>query len=273
MANLLRQPAHARLAETLAFRVLTLVAAFAFLSWLPAAAGGTSDAAKAVVQAVETRYHTAKTLKAIFLERYSEGRQQVRVESGTVYFSRPGRMRWEYEEPEKKLFLTDGKTAWFYVPSDHTVTRAPMKESTDWRTPLALLTGKADIGRLCSKVDLAKGENGANPGDVVLRCKPRGGGDTRGGVAETSSSPSASQQSSAPLTPGDAAQIREILMEVEPNTGWLSSVIIRQAGGVEIEFRFGRWEENIPIQEVMFHFSTPRGVAIVDGAADSNPRR
>jgi len=225
------------------------------------------------VQAVETRYHTAKTLKAIFLERYSEGRQQVRVESGTVYFSRPGRMRWEYEEPENKLFLTDGKTAWFYVPSDHTVTRAPMKESSDWRTPLALLTGKADIGRLCSQVDLAKGENGANPGDVVLRCMPRGGDDTRAGVAKPSSSPGASQENSAPLTPGDAAQIREILMEVEPNTGWLSSVIIRQAGGVEIEYRFGRWEENIPIQEVMFHFSTPQGVAIVDGAADSNPRR
>ncbi len=103
MANLLRQPGHAGLVEILAFCALTLVAAFLFLTGPPAIAGGTSDAAKLVVQAVETRYHTAKTLKAVFLERYSEGRQQVRVESGTAYFSRPGRMRWEYEEPEKKL--------------------------------------------------------------------------------------------------------------------------------------------------------------------------
>jgi outer membrane lipoprotein-sorting protein len=273
MANLLRQPGHAGLVEILAFCALTLVAAFLFLTGPPAIAGGTSDAAKLVVQAVETRYHTAKTLKAVFLERYSEGRQQVRVESGTAYFSRPGRMRWEYEEPEKKLFLTDGKTAWFYVPSDHTVTRAPMKESSDWRTPLALLTGKADIARLCSQVDLVKGETAANPGDVVLRCTPRGGDDTRGTTAKSGASLDASQNAGTPLTAGDAAQIREILMEVEPKTGWLSSVIIRQAGGVEIEYRFGRWEENIPIQEVMFHFSAPQGVAIVDGVGDSNPRR
>ena len=63
-------------------------------------------------------------------------------------------MRWEYDSPEKKLFLVDGKTTWFYVPYDHTVTKAPVKESSDWRTPLALLTGKADLSRLCSQIDL-----------------------------------------------------------------------------------------------------------------------
>ena len=53
-----------------------------------------------IVRALEDRYHSANTLKAVFLERYSEGGRVVRVESGTVYFSRPGRMRWEYESPK-----------------------------------------------------------------------------------------------------------------------------------------------------------------------------
>ena len=59
-----------------------------------------------VVRALEDHYRNVKTLQAIFLERYSDSRQSMQLESGTVYFSRPGRMRWDYESPEKKaLFL------------------------------------------------------------------------------------------------------------------------------------------------------------------------
>src|SRR5260370_19901578 len=72
----------------------------------------------------EERYREAKTLQATFLERYTENGREVRSEAGTAYFRRPGKMRWEYERPDKDLFLVDGKTAWFYVPADHTVTRS-----------------------------------------------------------------------------------------------------------------------------------------------------
>src|SRR6266852_7135936 len=97
--------------------------------------------AQNVVTRLEARYHSARTLRATFLERYSENGHIVHTEAGFAYFRRPGKMRWEYNSPEKNLFLVDGKTAWFYVPADHTVTRVPAKESTDWRTPLALLAG------------------------------------------------------------------------------------------------------------------------------------
>ena len=116
--------------------------------------GASTGDVQAVVRALEAHYHSAVSLKAAFLERYSEDGKVVRVESGTAYFSRPGRMRWEYESPETKLFVADGKTAWFYVPADRTVSRARMKESADWRTPLALLTGKAKLSRLCGRIEL-----------------------------------------------------------------------------------------------------------------------
>ena len=83
----------------------------------------------------EDHYRSVKTLKAIFLERYSDGPQNIQLESGTVYFSRPGRMRWEYESPETKLFLVDGKTVWFFVPSDKTATRAPDKNRVKTGAP------------------------------------------------------------------------------------------------------------------------------------------
>lgn len=218
----------------------------------------TSPQAAAIVRAIESRYHNAKTLKAIFLERYSGARDSLQVESGTVYFSRPGRMRWEYEAPQTKLFVADGKTVWFFVPADHTVTRAPMKESTDWRTPLALLTGKTKLSNLCDRIDLAAAPT--TPGHVMLRCLPRGEG--KNSAPASSGSVSGDASLAGPDQPFD-----EVLLEVDRETGELADVKVQQPGGIELDFRFGNWVENLPLAESLFHFQPPSGVAIVDQSA------
>lgn len=217
------------------------------------AQAGVSPHAVAAARALESRYHDAKTLEAIFLERYSDSEQGLQAESGKVYFSRPGRMRWEYEAPEQKLFISDGKTVWFYVPSDHTVTRAPIKESMDWRTPLALLTGKAKLSQLCEDLDLSAQPPG-RAGDVVLSCRPKGE------KAKAKDSPDYEESSIAPLD----QQFDEVLLEVDPETGELADVRVLQPGGIEIEYRFGNWQENLPLAEPLFHFQAPAGVAIVE---------
>jgi outer membrane lipoprotein carrier protein len=203
-----------------------------------------------VRQALEARYQHARTLRASFFERYTDGNGGSSAESGTVYFSRPGRMRWEYESPEQKLFIVDGTNVWFYVPADHTASRAKLKQSSDWRTPLALLTGKADLSKLCRSIELEGSdtqnnpEKGTDPGEhavpatnSVLVCVPR----------EASGNDRSSQ----------------VLFETDPG-GQLVRVLIREPGRVETEFRFGNWEENGIIPEVKFHFEPPPGVAIVD---------
>jgi outer membrane lipoprotein carrier protein len=209
---------------------------------------GPNHAAQQIARALETRYHHAVTLKASFLERFTDGNGAVASESGTVYFSRPGRMRWEYESPEPKLFLVDGTNVWFYVPADRTASRARLKESSDWRTPLALLTGKADFAHLCRVLEVVpsnseqstKAETAASaPGNSVLRCVPRFDSDAAGNA------------------------LHDILFESDLQAH-LVRVVIREAGNVATEFRFGAWEENLPLSEVKFHFSPPRGVAIVD---------
>lgn len=221
-----------------------------------------SVSAKQLTRLLEEHYHHLKTLRAVFLERYNEGPKQSRVESGTVYFRRPGQMRWEYESPEKKLFLADGKNVWFYVPYDHTVTKAPVKESTDWRTPLALLTGKADLSRLCRSVELID-QPGLPPGHSVLRCLPKG---------EPKSAPAApGRASDAPPGPGTQEEFTEVLLEVDSSSGELARIEIRQPGGVDLEYRFGNWQTDIPLPESLFHFQVPPGVAIVDGAGMTNP--
>jgi outer membrane lipoprotein-sorting protein len=223
-----------------------------------------ADSAKAIAQLLEEHYRHAQTLRAVFLERYSAGPRDARLESGTVYFRRPGRMRWEYEAPEKKLFVADGKTIWFYVPADRTVTKAPIKESSDWRTPLALLTGRANLSRLCSRIDLVF-QKTAPAGHSILRCWPKGEKDLRPPAG------AASSQDSTEL-PG-AGDFTEVLLEVNSSNGQLASVRIGQAGGIEIEYRFGDWQEGLPLPEEMFQFRPPPGVAIVDGSALHNASR
>lgn len=211
----------------------------------------------AIRHSIENRYHGAKTLQAIFYERYSDGNGGISAESGMVYFSRPGRMRWDYQSPQQKLFLVDGTNAWFYVPADQTASRAKMKESSDWRTPLALIAGKADLSELCRNLEEVKpgvtddGE-ALTPGDSLLRCTPR--------------------DNPIDKATGQPEKLPYVLLESDPNS-YLVRVAIREPGNVETEFRFGKWEENLPLPEVKFHFQPPPGVSVVDEESLANAMR
>jgi outer membrane lipoprotein carrier protein len=233
------------------------------LAFSQSVALGSSASAKSLAKLLEEHYRRPRTLKAAFLERYSEGRKEARIESGTVYFRRPGQMRWEYESPEKKLFLVDGKNTWFYVPYDHTVTKAQVKESSDWRTPLALLTGKADLGRLCSSIEVIS-QNGVPADHTVLRCVPKGSKQDRPG--------SKSHSSPQEQLSGDS-EYTEVLLEVNSSTGELARIEIRQPGNIELEYRFGDWLIDIPLSADQFRFQVPLGVAIVDAEGLANGRR
>ncbi len=91
---------------------------------------GADDSQIPLVKAMEQKYAKANGLQAVFLERYYDNGKLVRAESGRAYFRKPGKMRWEYEKPEKNLFLVDGKYAWFYTPVDRTATKMPARKVT-----------------------------------------------------------------------------------------------------------------------------------------------
>jgi len=210
------------------------------------------------VKRFEAVYRGARTLQVTFLERYSENGRIVRAEAGIAYFRRPGKMRWEYESPEKNLFLVDGKSAWFYVPADHTVTRVPAKQSTDWRTPLALLAGEVKLSRICARVDLANAEKPEKDGDVVLSCRLKGSttkaGQTAGKEATDSN--------------GDM-----LFLEIAQDTGQLVRAVVRGSGGVDIEFKFKDLQFDPLLPDSFFRFDVPPGVAIVNGElAAGDPR-
>ncbi|MBI5084963.1 MAG: outer membrane lipoprotein carrier protein LolA [Acidobacteria bacterium] len=83
-----------------------------------------------LLKAVELRYNRAATLQVQFEQHYlAQGRAR-RVESGDLSLRKPGRMRWQYTTPAGKLFVSDGKSVWFF-----------------FRAPLAFLLGKLDFKR------------------------------------------------------------------------------------------------------------------------------
>jgi len=209
------------------------------------------------VKRLEATYRAARTMQVIFLEQYSENGRVVRTEAGAAYFRRPGKMRWEYQSPEKNVFLVDGKTAWFYVPGDHTVTRVPAKQSTDWRTPLALLAGEMKLSRICARVDLATDEKPDKDGNVVLSCPLKG-----------------SETAVAPASKNGAAHAKRdlLLLEVAQDTNHLVRIVVREAGGVEIEFKFKDWQFDPPVPNSFFRFEVPPGVAIVNGELPSESK-
>jgi outer membrane lipoprotein-sorting protein len=220
------------------------------------------------VRRMEHRYRVAKTLQATFLERYTESGRTVRLESGVAYFRRPGKMRWEYAVPENNLFLIDGKTAWFYVPADHTVTRVPAKQSNDWRTPLALLAGETKVSRVCARLELARNEQPEKAGDAIFGCTLRGSTAAKTRGKDVAASPQETSQAKS-LAPEQADEEDTVLLEIAKESGELVRIVVRNKGGVGIEFHFAAWRDDPAIAEALFHFQPPPGVAIVNAEMPS----
>jgi len=215
-------------------------AAFLFLAVLAVSSAG--ESAAPYVRQFESAYKRAHTLQADFLQQYREGDRVTRSEAGVAYFRRPGKMRWEYDSPEKNLFVVDGKFAWFYVPADHTVSRVAARQSDDWRTPLALLAGEMKVSRVCASIELSSDQ----PSDsalVRLSCIIRG----------TEKDVKAGKQH-------DSAYF-----DINKTNGELASVVVSGAGGIRMDLQFSHWRYDPPVEEVLFHFQPAKGVAIVDG--------
>jgi len=100
-----------------------------------------------VLKAVEKHYNSARTIQVLFQQSYTPQRGPRRVESGTLFLLKPGRMRWEYQSPAGKLFLADGKNVYLYIPEANRVEKTNLRESEDLRAPLAFLLGKLDFSR------------------------------------------------------------------------------------------------------------------------------
>ena len=122
-----------------------------------------------LAQRVDRHYDQLHSLKAAFTESYA-GLGMRRTESGTLLLRKPGRMRWDYSQPAGKVFLLDGKYAWFYARGDAQVQRIPAKQLDDLRSPLRFLLGHTELQKELTHLAVVPTANG----QFTLTGQPKG---------------------------------------------------------------------------------------------------
>jgi outer membrane lipoprotein carrier protein len=190
---------------------------------------------KALAAAVDAHYNHLRSLQSEFTELY-RGSGMDRNESGTLWLKKPGKMRWEYRSPRDKLFVSNGKDAWFYVPDDRQARKESAKKLEDIRSPLAFLLGKTKLEKELRGLSLAPDIEPMTSGDTVLRGIP---------VAL-------------------ADQISEIVLEIAPDSR-IVRLILQQVDGSSTEYRFTDQKENVSIADNQFDFRAPAGTEVVEG--------
>ena len=183
-----------------------------------------------LAQRVDRHYNQLHSLKAEFTESY-DGLGRSRTESGTLLLLKPGRMKWDYSSPPGKLFLLDGKYAWFYTKGDPQVQRIAAKELDDLRSPLRFLLGHTQLEKELDKLTLATGENGA----YKLSGIPR----------------------------GQEKRIHRLDLTVTP-AGAITAIEIEETDGALTHFTFAGELPNAPVPPDTFRFSPPKGLPVVD---------
>jgi outer membrane lipoprotein carrier protein len=172
-------------------------------------------------------------LRADFTEIYS-GSGVRRSESGTLWIKKPGKMRWEYASPEKKIFVTDGATAWFYVPGERQARRTSLKKLDDLRSPLRYLLGRSKLEKELRGLSLAPDVHPETAGDVVLRGIPV----------------------------GMEERISQVLLESD-GQGFLRRIVMEEPDGSRTEFQLENQRENIATSDAAFSFQPPAGVEVL----------
>jgi outer membrane lipoprotein carrier protein len=190
------------------------------------------DARQAAAK-IDARYNGMKFLRANFTEIYSGGGIR-RSESGTLWIKKPAKMRWEYRSPQKKIFVTDGTTAWFYVPGERQARRTTVKKLDDLRSPLRYLLGHTKLEKELRGLSLATDIQPETAGDVVLRGVPV----------------------------GMEERISQVLLESD-GQGWLRRIVMEELDGSRTEFRLEEQRENVAADGAEFTFVPPPGVEVL----------
>ena len=186
-----------------------------------------------IAEEVDSHYNHLRTLQANFIEIY-RGNGISREESGTLWLKRPGKMRWNYQQPRQKLFTSNGKEAWFYVPGEQQARKTPMKKLEDLRSPLGYLLGKTKLQKEFEALSLAPDVAPLQSGDTVLRGVPR-----------------------------FMQMVNQVIMEIGPESR-IVRLVVDGADGSTTEYRFEEQKENVEMADSLFQFTPPPGVQVIE---------
>jgi len=203
----------------------------------PASAPGAASRleVKAVAAEVQKRYDSAADFRARFTQTLTSvamGRKT--NSSGEVMFKKPGRMRWDYEKPDKSSYISDGNVLWLYEPDDKQAFKQDLKTS-QLPAALAFLTGK---GKLATEFDItyAAKTGYGTPADYVLSLSPK--------TAQP--------------------QVKTILFIVDAKTFDVRESVITDGQSNINDLTFSDIRVNTRLPDTQFKFTPPAGVRVID---------
>ena len=207
---------------------MMLVAALAAVA--PAARA--DEPAATVVARIQKYYDSTKDLHAKFDQQLSSASRAPSKASGQVWLKKPGKMRWDYATPEKKLMVSDGATLWFYAPEDEQAFKQDLKGRTlPAQVSFLLGEGKLDkeFDASITKVD------GLGADELALKMVPKVG----------------------------TAAYRYIVFVVDGKTGQVRQTIIYGQDGSTNRLGFSDVQQNKGVDDGKFKFSPPSGTHIL----------
>ena len=203
--------------------------------------------AVALIERVEAYHQSLPHFEARFEQRFSPrifGRD--RVETGRLTVKRPARMRWDYEEPEPKVFVSDGQSTWFHVPADQQVVVGAFGDGGQGSdgeagglNPLEFLTGDATI---LDHFDALLGSEPPSPGLRAVALVPR---RTNG-------------------------EITSLSLTVHAENGLIQGIESEDLEGNRTAFRFTDFRFGTSPDDSLFTFTIPPGTDVVT-ASDLRP--
>ncbi len=188
-----------------------------------------------MINGIESSYKGVKNLKVTFSQKYHFGAKRPQVEIGVAYFTRGGRMRWEYQEPEEKIFIANAKNSYLYVLGEKYATRTKTKKNNDMRAPFRLILQRPKLNQIFSRVESAEDVIRLRPENTALRCFPK----------------------------EKSTGFQDILIEVNPKFD-IRRIIVRYVGAGSMEFIFTEIKRNPTLSPSLFIFKPPEDIQIVD---------
>ena len=192
------------------------------------------DAATTLAARIQARYDTVHDFQADFEQSYVGGALRRRTtERGTMQVKKPGRMRWEYTRPERKLFVSDGRKTYVYVPADKQVMIADVPSDDRASTPILFLAGKGDLVRDFTVSEATVANAPANTAALTL----------------------------TPRRP--EAEYSTITLVVDRTSLEIRMFVAADAQGGTSTFTFTNLRENVHPPDKSFTFTIPKGVDVV----------
>jgi outer membrane lipoprotein carrier protein len=185
-----------------------------------------------VAGALQRKYDTIKDFSASFKQAYEGGvLRRKALESGTVYVKKPGKMRWDYTSPEKKLFISDGETIFLYFPAEKQVIKNAVPSQDQATSAVLFLMGKGNITRDFN----VKWADGNSDATYRLRLDPK----TR------------------------QAEYDWLEITADRDTFRIVGLTAADAQGGKSSFTFSNFKENAGLADKIFQFTIPRGTEVI----------